>query len=414
LTKDSESDQDAGCGRGAADGPGHAAPGSGLLRAGAKHVLGSYDSGRPGPTVLALGGMHGNEPAGVEAARRVLARLEQGDVEYRGRFYALAGNLTALAGGRRYVTRDLNRAWTEGEVRLVRERGPHEEDIEACEQAELLALLDQLEAQRESDGRRPRLVLVDMHSSSAPGAPFTFVADTMASRKVARYIPVPVILGIEEWIDGTLLEHVQERGHVAVAIEGGQHEDPRTIERHESALWLSLLGAGAIEHDGLPELPALSAQLKDSARGNPGVVEVVHRRALTPDDGFQMSPGFGNFDRVDRGDLLARDKGGEVRSPAQGVLLLPLYQGQGDDGFFLGHEVRRSWLRLSALLRRLHVDRLVPMLPGVRKDPQRASQVLIDRGVARWRVREVMHLLGYRQVSADAQRMVFRRRIEAC
>ena len=412
MTQNSESEQGADRGQGADEGGARAGSGSGLLRAGAKHVLGSYDGGRPGPTVLALGGLHGNEPAGVEAAKRVLARLEQGDVEYHGRFYAVAGNLTALGGERRFVTRDLNRAWTEGEVRLLRERGPHVEDTEACEQAEMLALFDQLEAHREPSGRRPRLVCLDMHSSSAPGAPFTFVADTLASRKVALHVPVPVILGIEEWIDGTLLEHLQERGHVAIAIEGGQHDDPRTIDRHEAALWLGLLGAGAIGREALPELPRLSAELKDSARGNPGVIEVVHRHALSPDDDFRMCPGFVNFDRIEQGDLLAHDQGGEVRSPAKGVLLLPLYQGQGDDGFFLGREVRRSWLRVSALLRWLRVDRLVHLLPGVRRDQQRSSQVQVNRGVARWAVREVMHLLGYRQVSADSRRLVFRRRTE--
>ena len=73
--------------------------------------LGSWDSGRPGPTLLVTGGVHGNEPAGVHALRRVLAAL--GDVGPRscGRFVALAGNLPALAAGRRFLSRDLNRGW---------------------------------------------------------------------------------------------------------------------------------------------------------------------------------------------------------------------------------------------------------------------------------------------------------------
>ena len=378
------------------------------------HVLGSVDSGVAGPTLVALGGIHGNEPSGVEAAKRVLARLEAGEVRFCGRFFAVAGNLSALERGERYLTRDLNRAWTEGEVRLLRERGPHPEDVEGREQAELLALFDRLEAQREADGRRPPLVLVDMHSSSAPGAPFTFVADTLRSRAVALKLPVPVILGIEEWIDGTLLEHLQERGHVAVAVEGGQHDDPRTVDRHETALWLAMVGAGSIEQERLDaSLGPRFGLLKDSARGNPGVVEVVHRQALSPDDGFRMREGYVNFDRVDAGEVLASDQSGEIPCPSSGVLLLPLYQGKGDDGFFLGHEVRRSWLRVSALLRRLRMDKLVPLLPGLRKDPDHPAQVTVDRRVARFWAREVLHLLGYRQVSADAQRMVFRRRVEA-
>jgi succinylglutamate desuccinylase len=42
---------------------------------------------------------------------------------------------------------------------------------------------------------------------------------------------------------------------------------------------------------------------------------------------------------VAAGTLLARDDGGEIRAPFDGLLLMPLYQAQGSDGFFLGREV---------------------------------------------------------------------------
>jgi len=34
--------------------------------------LGTWDQGLPGPTLLVLAGIHGNEPAGVLAVQRVL------------------------------------------------------------------------------------------------------------------------------------------------------------------------------------------------------------------------------------------------------------------------------------------------------------------------------------------------------
>lgn len=37
-------------------------------------VLGCLRGARPGPTLVCIGGIHGNEPAGVQALRRVLAR----------------------------------------------------------------------------------------------------------------------------------------------------------------------------------------------------------------------------------------------------------------------------------------------------------------------------------------------------
>ncbi len=40
-----------------------------------------------------------------------------------------------------------------------------------------------------------------------------------------------------------------------------------------------------------------------------------------------MEPGFRNIDRARKGQLLARDRSGEIRAPADGMVILPLYQG---------------------------------------------------------------------------------------
>ncbi|TNF24570.1 MAG: succinylglutamate desuccinylase, partial [Deltaproteobacteria bacterium] len=51
------------------------------------------DPGGPGPLVVAICGVHGNEPAGAEAARRVLDWLAREQPRFRGRFVALVGNV---------------------------------------------------------------------------------------------------------------------------------------------------------------------------------------------------------------------------------------------------------------------------------------------------------------------------------
>ena len=43
--------------------------------------------------------------------------------------------------------------------------------------------------------------------------------------------------------------------------------------------------------------------------------------------------------------------GWDVRAPDDGFVMLPLYQGQGEDGFFWGREVSRARLRASVALR---------------------------------------------------------------
>ena len=58
-----------------------------------------------------------------------------------------------------------------------------------------------------------------------------------------------------------------------------------------------------------------------------------------------MAPGFKNLAR--EGQLLATDKNGEIRAPKDGLVILPLYQGLGNDGFFWGRAVSEARLRVS-------------------------------------------------------------------
>jgi len=123
--------------------------------------LGSYTIGRPGPTLLVVGGLHGNEPAGVAAARRVLLDLERHALPLRGKLIALAGNPAALEQGRRYFQRDLNRLWELRTVEAIRRRasgtnGPDEQAL-----ADLAGEIQ--DAAREASSG---LVALDLHTTS--------------------------------------------------------------------------------------------------------------------------------------------------------------------------------------------------------------------------------------------------------
>jgi succinylglutamate desuccinylase len=123
-----------------------------------------------------------------------------------------------------------------------------------------------------------------------------------------------------------------------------------------------------------------------------------------------MEPGFVNFQPVDRGQLLARDGRGEIRAGESGRILMPLYQSQGRDGFFLVREVSPRWLRVSALARRARLERLLPLLPGIHRDPTHADTLIVDRAVARWRALDLLHILGYRRRRDAAGQIVVTRR----
>ena len=362
-----------------------------VTRAPREHLLGRR--GTAGDTlVLVFGGVHGNEQAGVAAMQRVLAQLEDDGVEVSGEVCFFAGNLQALSLGQRYVEDDLNRIWFDDAIEGARAAASAAELT--AERRELRELLDALEAELERAGER-QVVFFDLHSTSAPGAPFVVMGDTLENRRIALGLDAPVLLGIEENVEGTMLSWFGEQGYAAVGFEGGRHGDPETALNHEAAIWLALESLSMLDGKAAEHVVEGRKRLARASRGLPRFVAVTHRHAVAREDEFRMREGYVNFDTVTKGEHLADDRTGRVLAPFGGRILLPLYQGQGSDGFFLGRRVRGLWLGLSALLRRLRLERALPLLPGVRRDPDVPDGLLVDRRIARLHALDVFHLLGY-------------------
>lgn len=366
-----------------------------------------------GKLLLVVGGLHGNEPAGVRAIRTVFAEIERRALSIRGRVVGLVGNARALAQGQRYLATDLNRLWTAERLDGLRSSELPVRDPEELEQAALMAAFEEHLGENWE-----QVVLLDLHSTSAGGAPFTITSDTLQNRPYAFALPVPVLLGLEERIEGTLLSWFADLGHVALCLEGGQNELFSTVEHHVAALWLMLVETGLLRAEDVPDHAAQRARLASSASNLPAVVELRYRYGIPEGARFEMQPGFQNFQPVRRGEILARiDPGSgqrEVRSPLAGRVLMPRYQSLGDDGFFLGREVRPIWLELSGVLRRAGLSWTVPLMPGVRRDPVRPEELVVDRRVARWFTVELLHLFGYRWRSREGRTVRFVRRRDAC
>jgi hypothetical protein len=89
---------------------------------------------------------------------------------------------------------------------------------------------------------------------------------------------------------------------------------------------------------------------------------------------------------------------------------MPLYQRLGDDGFFLGRDVKEFWLTLSALLRKLRVGHYIHLLPGVRRDPVNENFLIIDTRIARILPLQIFHLLGFRRRRWVGNNLVVSRR----
>lgn len=355
--------------------------------------LGVADAGAPGPLVLITAGLHGNEPAGVHAARRVMAALEGETVS--GRIVALAGNLRSLREGRRHGGRDLNRLWRSPDLEQVLAQDPSLDGPDEAELRELHGILERERADARARGRQ--VVLLDLHSTSAGGGPFVVVPDVIPSRRLARAVGLPVVLGLEQRIEGPLLTWLVARGDTGVVIEGGQHDDPGTVEVLADALRVAL-GFLRVLPAGAAEARAAGARL-DTIRGEaPRVLDMVHAHPVEPGDGFVMEPGWSNFRVVRAGQTLALQGGEVVQAPIDGHMLMPLYQGLGTEGFFLCRPVGPAWLLVSRVARALGLERALVLLPGVRGVSPRRGEVLQRADAPGW-TRAWLTLFGYRSAA---------------
>ncbi len=369
-------------------------------------IIGSVRGDETGATVVCVAGQHGNEASGVIALERVFEHLASGGIDVRGEIIGVCGNVRALELGVRFVSLDLNRMWTTEQLDRVRALDIEDLVDEEREQRELHDTLVEL-----FDRSRGAVHVLDMHTTSSDSEPFAVIDDALRNRAVARQFPTPIVLGMEEVLIGTLPDWVNGFGYVSIGFEAGQHDAVHSVERHEAGVWVLLVAAGVIDEADVPELDRMRRMLSRRTSRVPRFLELVHHHPVEQQHRFQMEPGFENFQRVQTGELLAKDHEGEIRCPRGGRVFMPLYQLQGDDGFFVIRGVLGLWLWLSKVLRLMRADRVLALLPGVRRSAHAEDVLIADGRVARLLLVEVFHLLGYRRRRVVGESVVFSRRM---
>jgi len=296
-----------------------------------QRVIGSIKGDVEGPTVIIIAGMHGNEKSGVRAAENILHTLRDIEEPIRGHLLLVRANINALDQNVRYVDEDMNRLWFNSILDKIRETPA--EEIRSSERREikhLLQLLDQVQA--EANGP---VILADVHTFSAEGWMFAITSSAPRQRKLLSNLQVPLVFGIEESLRGTALGYYQKQGFISFGLEGGQHDNELTEFNTTAALVLLLQAVGCIEKQYVEEIQEFENYLKRHTQKLPVETELVYQHIIEPEDEFRMRPGYKNFQPVKKGEWLASDQNGRIEARCDGYILMPLYQNQGNDGFFI-------------------------------------------------------------------------------
>ncbi len=297
-------------------------------------IIGEYKAGPDGPLLFVIAGIHGNEPAGIHALHRVCATLHELQPPFKGRIVGLAGNREALWRKMRFINRDLNRLWSEDEIARVNALSHEARNSEEKELKELLRLLD-----AGIDTPYEPKVFMDLHTTSAPGGLFSIVTENAAIRELAEALYAPIVFNLVNELALTTNRFFDDRNLLGLAFESGQHDDPASIDNHESAIWLMLEKIGCLKRTDIPGFDHYEERLRSAAEKLGKYKKVTYRHPVEAALDFHMRPGYINFQSVAEGEELARDKEGVINSPMAGQMLMPLYQSQGEDGFFVVQEL---------------------------------------------------------------------------
>lgn len=367
-------------------------------------IIGHIRGAKTGPTVIFFGGMHGNENSGVFALQQVMKEL-QGKQEFiRGQVYAISGNLQALQAGKRYCREDLNRLWTPERMKWLENGMARDLSDEDLEQQEIYQILKGI-----VDDQPGPFYFMDLHTTSSETIPFVVVNDSLLNRKFTQQFPVPMILGIEEYLEGPILSYINEKGYVSFGYEAGQHDDHASYQNQIAFIYLALTFAEAIDREEIDYYHYYEQLAKHTATSR-DIFEIRFRFRIHKGDQFKMRPGFVNFQQVKKGQEMAERNGRTVIASHTGRVFMPLYQDQGKEGFFEIKKVHPFFLKLSAVLRKAKIGHILPFLPGIRWQSADHQALVVDLKVARFLAKQVLHLLGYRSKEIDRKKLVIKNR----
>ncbi|MCQ8896619.1 succinylglutamate desuccinylase/aspartoacylase family protein [Limnobacter humi] len=303
---------------------------------------------KPGPKLVVLGAVHGNEVSGTRAILRVIREFE------RGERLLVAGQVTFVP-----VTNPLayNRRQRNGDRNLNRNLTPTPTPVDF--EDHVANWLCPLLAQHD--------VLLDIHSFQKGDQPFALFGppDNAGSLQPFRHAKaerdLARRLGVTRFVDGWMetyatgvanrvaylkanrlsdqglntdprygmgtTECMRANGGYAVTLECGQHDDPKGPAVAYTAIENTLLHLGLV--GGSSPAPVEVYQ-------HLTLVEVIDKQHA--DD--QFSRAWSSFDRISKGELIGlRHHGEEVRAPRDGFIVFPNTSSQaGQEWFYVAKE----------------------------------------------------------------------------
>ena len=182
-----------------------------------------FKGNQPGPKVVILGGVHGNEVCGVQAIRKIKDSLKIDKGELR----LIIGNPKAVEQNIRYTEENLNRCFKKDK----NPTGTYEEELAK----EIMEHLNWAE------------ISLDLHASNTENSdPFIIVRNNRL--QYAQMLPIEIVVtGFEKFYSGDSEWYMESQGKVGVGVECGCLRDPKSTDVALLCINNFLKGVGLVE-----------------------------------------------------------------------------------------------------------------------------------------------------------------------
>jgi predicted deacylase len=273
----------------------------------------------PGPSVVILGGIHGDEQSGVKVLeilkhkfglnKDAFGLFDNNDIS--GQLYLIIGNPEAVRLKQRSASgkHDLNRCFIQKGLDMSEKDDDPYDLIRARELAPILANAD---------------YVIDIHATSNPSPSFIVSEnDTPKTRELLQILPVEYMLtdpwnvlakdlGLE--LPGTTDAYVNSNGGTAIGYETGQEGDlSRINDVAEDIIRI------------LKNISSLRGDIRNISRTKPQYIFALTHSIQAVSSDFVYENGMENgWKRIRKNDLIGTYKDGtEERSKVDGMLIFP-------------------------------------------------------------------------------------------
>ncbi|GEQ87247.1 hypothetical protein ULMS_27550 [Patiriisocius marinistellae] len=294
-----------------------------------ERIIDTYTSGFSGSLLIITVAVHGNEPSGINALKNVFKILNQRSPKIEGKIIGIIGNSEALKKKVRFIDEDLNRTWIKNKIEKNKNL--------TSEELEMHDIIDKIKGIQ--NNKFSQTYFIDCHTTSSASLPYISVQQLGENNRWAQQFPIHIIRGFSDIVTGTIDGYLSNQGYTGFTVEAGQHNDLNSEQYHEGCIWIALQEACGLDFNQLPDIPqAVLKTMNDTPAQK--TFNIIHRFGLQENDDFKMEPGFKNFQSIERGEHIAMLNGKKINSVWDAFIFMPLYQPQGNDGFFIVEEIK--------------------------------------------------------------------------